>query len=261
MAMGVGYRPATHVWSELVWAYKRGVRSFYNTTDSVTTNIGEFRRFCEAKPAEMEDDVHRVFVNASGVDKELAHALQRLNGVAVIGVESFGRMSATGKARTGIEDNLRAIGILAENRVRMVLSFVLGLPGETAQTLKETEEGIIDLVQDHGHLFDAIHLSPLLVTTGSPAWHSLMALPQVRSKYANRQVPFDVIEVTNDYFGLFCSISRQFCIQRIFSLCETIRAIAPWIKIGAKGILKSEEARIGDWMFAREAESVRYCAE
>lgn len=261
MAMGVGYRPAARVWSELAWAYKRGVRSFYNTTDSVTTNITEFRRFCEAKPAEMQEDVHRVFVNTSGVDMELVHALQRLNGVAVLGVESFGRMSATGKARTCIEDNLRAIGILAENRVRMVLSFVLGLPGETVQTLRETEQGITDLVQDHGHLFDSIHLSPLLVTAGSPAWRRLMALSEVRSKYAGREVPFDVIEVTNDYFRCFCDVSREFCIERIFGLCETIRAIAPWIRIGAKGILKSEETGIEDGTSAREAESVRHCAD
>lgn len=261
MTMGVGYRPAERVWNELTWAYRRGVRRFYNTTDSVTTNGSEFRRFCEAKPTEMQEDVHRVFVNASGVDGELVRALQHLNGVAVIGVESFGRLKATGKARTGIEDNLRAIRILAENQVRMVLSFVLGLPGETTETLRETEQGIIDLVQDHGHLVDSIHLSPLLVTTGSPAWRRLMALPEVRSKYASREVPFDVIEVTNDYFRFFCDVSREFCIERIFRLCETIRAIAPWIRIGAKGILKSEEAAIQDENSRRETEGVRHCAE
>jgi len=190
------------------------------------------------------------------VDSELVRALQRLNGVAVIGVESFGRMAVTGKARTGIEDNLRAIGILAENDLHMVLSFVLGLPGETAGTLGETEQGIMGLVKDYGRLVDAIHLSPLLVTTGSPAWRTVMAVPEVRNKYASRAAPFDVIEVTHDYFNCFCDVSRESCIQRIHSLCSTIRSIAPWIRIGAKGILKSEELGSENQTCSRKAESM-----
>lgn len=261
MAMGVGYRPSESVWSELRWAYERGIRLFYNTTDSVSTNVPEFQRFCERKPVEMQDDVHRVFVNANGVDEEMVRALRCLNGVAVIGIESFGRLKETGKAHTGIEDNLRAIRILAENNVRMIMSYVFGLPGETIESLKETEDGIVGLVEHYGHLFDSIHLSPLLVTTGSPAWRRLMAVPKLRNKYTNREVPFDVIEVTNDYFRQFCHVSREFCIDRIFGLCDTIRAIAPWIIIGAKGILKSEEASFRIRKSRSETEGVRHSIE
>ena len=259
LSMGVGYRAADHVWGELFWAYRRGIRSFYNTTDSVTTEVSEFRRFCEAKPFEMENDTHRVFVNANGVSKELVQGLKRLNGVAVLGIESFGRMEVSGKANTRVVDNLRAIEMLAENGIHMVLSFVWGLPGENDRTLSESEDGIIRLVSAYGPVLDAIHISPLLLTTGSPAWHRLMAEPAMRRRYRGRKVPFDVIEITNEYFRQFCSLSREFCIERIFCLSRELNSISPWLSVGAKGILKSEEALREKLSPSRSVACVRSC--
>ena len=241
ISLGLGYRPAELIWDELLYVYRQGLKFFYNTTDSVTTNIRAFKAFCDAKPLEMKDDIHRVFVNANRVNLELVDSLHRLNGVAVIGIESFGRLEETGKLRTYIGDNLSAVNILARNGVHMVLSFVYGLPKETPETIDATELGIVRLVEEFGHMIDSIHLSPLLVTTGSPAWRRLMALPMVRCKYSTKKVPYDVIEVTNDYFNYFCSVTRDYCIERIFALCSIIRSRNPKIKIGAKGILKSEE--------------------
>lgn len=173
ISLGVGFRPPKRIWRELGIPYEKGIKFYYNTTDSVTTNLHAFNSFCEAKPKAMKESVHRVFVNANQVSKELIESLHRLNGVAVIGVESFGRIAETGKQKTNVQDNLRAIAMLFNGGIRMVLSFVFGLPGENDKSIRQNEEGIIDLVERYGEMIDAIHMSPLLVTTGSPAWPSV----------------------------------------------------------------------------------------
>jgi len=239
--MGVGYRPSDRVWSELLWAYRRGVRRFYNTTDSVTTNISKFLEFCMLKPTEMREDVHRVFINSRDVNDDLIRGLLYLRGSAVIGIESFGMFESVKKLRTSQEDNLLAVNMLHAAGINLVLSFVFGLPGETPETIRMTERGIEWIVEQYGDHIEAIHLSPLIITTGSPAYHQLMGEPDMRDKYHCRPVPYDVIEMSKDYLTKYCHVSRNYCIKQTFSLAKRIKMIAPHINIGAKGILKTEE--------------------
>jgi len=240
LAMGVGYRPASTVWQELLYAYRSGIRFFYNTTDSVTTNTSRFIKFCQEKPQEMKEDIHRVFVNSRDVNNDIVQALRALNGVAVIGVESFGNFRQARKSKTDDSDNLYSIDLFHRSHINMVLSFVFGLPGETSDTLDKNEKGIIEMVSRYGESIDSIHISPLLITTGSPAFRKLMAVPMIRDKYNDLKVPFDIIEMSRDYFSIFCQISRDECIKRIYKVSKEVKKIAPHINIGAKGILNSE---------------------
>jgi len=239
--MGVGYRPSDKVWGELAKAYKHGILDFYNTTDSVTTNKVKFREFCEAKPSDMTEDTHRVFVNSRDVDEELVVSMRRLRGTAVIGIESFGRLAGTGKHRTSNEVNLRSVAILHAAGVKMVLSFVFGLPGETRESIGATEDGITKTVARYGDLIEAIHISPLVITSGSPAYRKLFKDVEVRRKYEAKLLPYDVIEMSEDYFARECQVTRRYCIERAHAIAEKIHKIAPHVRIGAKGILKSEE--------------------
>ena len=241
LSMGIGYRDPFFIWKELLLTYLKGFRFYYNTTDSVTTNLTLFNEFCRKKPKEMSEDIHRVFVNSNQVNNLLIDSLKRLNGMAVLGIESFGAFDNVGKLNTKFEDNLKAIKELCDSNIKIVLSFVFGLPEETEVTIQKNEEGILKLVEDYGNNIESIHISPLLITTGSPAYIKLMSHPRIAMKYRSKKVPFDLIEMSNDYYQLFCKVSRNFVIERIFSIINKINVIAPHIRIGAKGILNSEE--------------------
>jgi len=240
LRMGIGNRDANTVWSELKWAYDHGIYHYYNTTDSVTTNLSHFIEFCNSKPDDMTKDTHRVFINSRDMNNDLIRALELLNGVAVIGVESFGNIESSGKMATTNNESLYAIKKLCDSEIDIILSFVYGLPNENYNTLNTTEEKILELITQYGSRIKALHLSPLLITTGSPAFSKLMSIPHIRAKYSTKKVPYDVIEMSNDYFENFCNVSRNECIERIFILRDKIKRISPKTSIAAKGILNTE---------------------
>lgn len=240
LALGRGYRQPFKIWNELEYLYKKGIKFFYNTTDSITTNKKDFREFVISKPSLMKDDKHRVFVNANHVDNFVIESLKLLNGIAVIGFESFGNFDNTQKLGASVKNNLEVIDKLVYNNLRFVLSFVLGLPSEDESTLESTSEGIIQLVKRYGNSIDAIHISPLLITTGSKAYHDLFSIEQIKDNYKFNCYPYDPIEMSKDYFNIFCKISRE---DALISASKTIKAvneIHPEIKIGLKGVLEEE---------------------
>jgi len=240
LALGKGYRPSSKIWKELNHLYANGIKFYYNTTDSITTNKKAFREFVLSKPSQMLDDKHRVFVNANQVDDFVIESLKLLNGVAVIGFESFGNFDNTQKLGASVKNNLEVIEKLANNKLKFVLSFVLGLPSEDVSSLETTSEGIIKLVKLYGELIDAIHISPLLITTGSKAYHDLFSVPLIQEKYKYDSYPYDPIKMSNDYFNLFCKISREDALVSASKTIKKVNGLHPQIKIGLKGVLESE---------------------
>jgi radical SAM superfamily enzyme YgiQ (UPF0313 family) len=240
LSMGLGYRSPEIIWDELLEQYRNGFRFFYNTTDSVTTNLNLFKDFCIKKPNEIKDASHRVFVNANMVNEHLINSLKMINGIAVMGIESFGNLKKSNKINITENDNIQAIERLFKADLKFVVSFVYGLPEDTPESIDYNSEMIRIIVDKYGSNIDSIHISPLLITTGSTAFYDLYNLPLIKEKYRNMSLPLNPIELSNDYFNNFCMISRKDTIYKILELSEEIKAIAPKIKIGAKGILKAE---------------------
>ena len=121
LSLGKGYRPSEIIWNELNYLYDKGIKFYYNTTDSITTNKKAFREFVLSKPSQMLDDKHRVFVNANQVDDFVIESLKLLNGVAVIGFESFGNFDNTQKLGASVKNNLEVIEKLANNKLKFIV--------------------------------------------------------------------------------------------------------------------------------------------
>ncbi len=239
-SMGIGYRNSTDIWNELLPQYRNGFRFFYNTTDSVTTNINLFTEFCDAKPKEIIEAYHRIFVNANQVNEKLINSLKKINGIPVIGIESFSNLDNSGKVGISNTINLQAMDKLSKAGLKFVISFVFGLPSETIESIEYNSSMIRKIVQYYGLYIDSIHISPLLITTGSKAYHDLFKLPEIKNKYSDKINPFNAISLSEDYFINFCQISRKETIQEIYKLTSDIKSIAPHIMIGAKGITQKE---------------------
>ena len=180
-----------------------------------------------SKPVQLRFDKHKSFINAQNINPDTIDYLRRLNAIAAVGLENFALIDFVGKGSTTVFDNLNALRQLRDASVPASLSMVLGIPGETKSTLEENSDWIDFIFQEYSTIIDQFLISPLIVTTGSKAYHELMALPDMQKKYKNLQLPFDIFEMSKDYFHNFCQVSRQETLEHIIRLNERIKKQVP----------------------------------
>jgi hypothetical protein len=86
-----------------------------------------------------------------------------------------------------------------------------------------TSDGIINLVKTYGDLIEAIHISPLLITTGSKAYNDLFLVQHINNKYKYKSYPYDPIEMSNDYFN--CSVKFHVRMLKWLQVKQLVRSI------------------------------------
>lgn len=230
---GFGWRNPETVWKELQYPYQHGIWRLYNTADTVAVNVEKFGRLAEAKPLELAEMKIKCFINATQVTVETAKLLKRLNAWAAVGIESLSRIQAVGKGKTAVSDNYRAIKILANNGVPMILTFVMGLPGETKESLMTDAKQILQIVKQYRELIYWITVSPLLITIGSRAFDDC----------SNGDLPkrhpwefYNPLLLTEQYFEKFCSVELGEIYKTIAQLKNEIAQMAPKIVFDSKGL-------------------------
>lgn len=239
--LGHGSRPSERVWKELRQARDTwGINKYYNVADSVAVSLSDLQAFVEARPPDFGGETHRCFINAHQVNKRTISCLKRLNALAALGVESYALFEKVGKRLSSVEINEQAISALDDAGIPMVLSFVLGLPGETEETLTRSGRYIQSLVERFP-MIASVEMSPLTVTCGTNAYRDLMA--RAGDQYRNRIPPFDTIELSNHYFDVCCHVSRAKTIQVTATLTSAIKRVRPEIWVDVKGV-SPEERRV-----------------
>lgn len=230
---GFGWRNPQLVWQELRYAHLQGIKKIYNTADTVAVSLKQLRQLAETKPSDLAEMKIKCFINATQVTNETAELLKQLNAWAAVGIESLSRVAAVGKGKTTTEDNYRAIEILAQHSVPMILTFVMGLPGETKESLEADAKEIIRIVQKYCSSIYWITVSPLLVISGSRAFNDSMTenLP-VRDKWEF----YNPLLLTEQYFKKFCSVEIDVVYRTIARLKDEISKIAPEIIFDSKGL-------------------------
>jgi radical SAM superfamily enzyme YgiQ (UPF0313 family) len=233
---GFGWRNPEIVWQELEYPYQQGIRKLYNTADTVAVNIEQLKLLAKTKPIELKEMKIKCFINATQVNEETAELMKQLNAWAAVGIESLSRISVVGKGKTTTDDNYRSIETLAKCNVPIILTFVMGLPGETKKSLKEDERKILDLIQKYCSYLHWITVSPLLITLGSRAFDDCL-------KGFNGLLPkkhiwefYNPLLLTEQYFKRFCSVKLNDVYRTIFDLKNKISEFAPKIVFDSKGL-------------------------
>ena len=240
ISLGKGFRDPNIVWAELLGLYRRGFRYFYNNTDTVAVSVPQLRRFVEFKPREMTDDRHHVFINASQLTPEVILLLQRLNATVHIGIENPALYETVGKHGSHLGDNEQALRYLKDAQIPAILSFVVGMPGEDEQTLAQNRSYIKYITSQYGGIIQQILISPLMLTSGSRAYDDRMGNPKMAEKYQKKTPPFDVIEMSEDYFRLKTRITRRRALEWIKGIYQLGLGTNPSIKMDTKGITSEE---------------------
>jgi anaerobic magnesium-protoporphyrin IX monomethyl ester cyclase len=117
-------------------------------------------------------------VRASELDQEICGMLKDMNiSWVYIGLESASDavLQRINKQAT-VEQNVRALRLLKELGFSVTASFMLGMPGETADDMKRTAEFI---ERNLGTLFDEFMVYPVIPFPGTRIWRDAVSLGKV----------------------------------------------------------------------------------
>ena len=173
--MDCGYRPRNPslVWDELsVLAEKFGADAFWDVADSAVNDEKWMKIFNVARPSGFTPKLYFYF-RADAITENMCHLLNSLNCQLVfVGFESGADsiLKGVGVGKT-IEQSRKATQLLADHGINIMGSFILGLAGETADTVERTIE-FANWLGDLGNL-ETISASVLMPLPGSKVFNML----------------------------------------------------------------------------------------
>lgn len=179
MYPGFRVRPPRVVWEEITRAaHEQNVDFVWDVSDSLTCDVTWLRDLVKSRPQRINPGF-MVLGRANEITDEVADLLFRLNCRRVlVGVESGSReMLAACNKGTTPEQNLEAAKRLAERRIELFPSFVIGLPGESEETLRQTYEHACRLFEIG--LVREVQALPLIPITGSKAFRESVGSPEI----------------------------------------------------------------------------------
>lgn len=221
-------RAPENVWKEILWLRDTyGVDYVWDVAGSFMGNSDWIRTFHAARPK-----VSGVALEIYGRASEVIQPgmLEMLVDIGVhkifIGAES-GDLKNLRLARKGTtpEVNFRAVKKCAQHGIALSLGFVVGLPGETIESLDRTLAHVQELVWE-GEV-ETISCSVLLPIPGSVSFQMLADHSETKSKYATGD-HWDVEGMQRDWLRLFTSISYDEAVdatELILSYAPTQSAI------------------------------------
>ncbi len=192
-----------------------GIRGIFETSDNLTSFLAEnnkrrndFLRQLAARRSEFADMEFYVCGRSSDLTLETVRILKELGVDRVsMGMDSGQQQMLDGLNKgEKIEDHFGALELLQNNGMMAFLSFVLGSPGETEETLQETIDHIDRLVKTGA--VRILKASPLIPLKGSRAWRKMMAIDTLKSKYEGDDCP-EPIEVATDWAKHFCKVTYE----------------------------------------------------
>ena len=211
------FRDPKHIWDEissLIEKYK--VDFIWDPSDNLIGDKDWFKSFCEAKPKELK--IHYTnYVDAKGIDEEVARLLVETGCCSVfVGMEAGdATMLKNMNKRSTLQDNIRAMQILQKYRITVIVGVVVGVPGESEESLARTLEFLKGLLEFDN--LDRIEWGSLVPFPGSKANRLLRQHPALVDKYKNfgdENYTRDLFSMVEDWYKYFCEIDFDY-IQKL----------------------------------------------
>ena len=204
------------VWDEISSLVEKYRADFiWDPSDNLVGDKEWFKSFCQAKPRNL--NIHYTnYVDAKGVDEEVARLLVEMGCVSVfVGMEAGDQtMLENMNKRSTIEDNLRAMEILHKYRLGVIVGVVVGVPGESKESLHRTLE-FLKSISDYDN-FDRFEWGTVVPFPGSKANTMLRQHPDLREKYKNfgdENYTSDLLSMVEDWFNYYCNVDFEYLQQ------------------------------------------------
>ena len=179
-------RSPERVWKEINNLHnKYGCNHFWELSDTIGCDINWLRRFYALRPK--REISFRGYLRASEATQETVELMSSLGYKEVfIGVES-GDNAILKKANKGctIAQNKNATILLKNAGVKTFASIVLGLPGESRQSLQATYNHVCDLFKNGLYTLSVCIFAPYV---GSRAFRILLANSKISAQYGENDV-------------------------------------------------------------------------
>jgi len=195
-----------HEISTLVGKYRADF--IWDPSDNLVGDKEWFKAFCAAKPKGLK--VHYTnYVDAENIDEEVARLLAESGCVSVfVGMESGDpKMLESMNKRAKLEDNIRAMKLLQKYRIGVIAGVVVGVQGESRESLGRTVEFLKKLTEFDN--FDRFEWGTLIPFPGSKANRMLREHPDLKEKYkdfGNKNYLFQLVSMIQDWHRHYCEI-------------------------------------------------------
>lgn len=172
---GVRFRDIDQIWSEIrMLQEKYGVNSIWDIADDNLNDRAWFEEFVKKKPKSCRDVGFFIYSRANCIKPWVISYFRELNVEEVfLGIESGDnrllRNSFKGQTR---ESSYRAMELLSKSKIKFYPSFVLGLPGETEESLQNTVGLCRDIAELGG--LDRMAATILKPIPGSRAYQRIL---------------------------------------------------------------------------------------
>ena len=116
--------------------------------------------------------------------------------------------------RSTIEDNLKAMDILSKYRLGVIVGVVVGVPGETKESLHKTL-GFLKRISEYDN-FDRFEWGTVVPFPGSTANTMLRQNPELKEKYKNfgdENYTNDLLSMVEDWFNHYCEVDFKYLQQ------------------------------------------------
>lgn len=246
------YRDGSNIWREvreLVEHYK--VDYLVDFSDTTLQNLDVFGKLVRDRPVDLNPDWH-IFARMDELTPQTVKLASQLPCRHMfVGIESGDpeRYKAANKMAGSPAESLAKARLLNEYDIALTPSYVIGLPGETEESLQTTLEHAYRLRQITG--FEEIFCCQLIPFPGSVAFQML------RKRYAIQSDMIDVQYLKRLWADTFCSASfceMERCVNDILSLGEYRITISRSLDAGdASAGNRETERREG--LMTRESES------
>lgn len=204
---GVQYCNPERVWDEIEhFNSLYGVDYFWDVSDSFVDNNEWLDKFKKAKPSYLNPSFE-IYGRANRINDKKAELLKDIGVFEVfIGAES-GDNDILKNINKPVSKELvlRAINALAKFDIRVTVSFVIGLPGETSQSLAKTIKFSEELAKYNNVIETST--SVMMPIPGSRAFKNLISIPEVARQYSGDL--FDIEGLRNEWIKRFTSLSYR----------------------------------------------------
>lgn len=173
---GIRFREIEQIWMEIEMLQEQyGVNSIWDISDDNLNNIDWFKRFVKARPASCRDLSFFIYSRVNCIKPEIIPYLHELRVEEIfLGVESGDNrvLQQSFKGQTA-RSALRAVSLLKESNITYFPSFILGLPGESAESMENTYQLCKQMAEIGG--LERLGCTILIPIPGSAAFNMLLA--------------------------------------------------------------------------------------
>lgn len=214
------------------WRYIQNLIYHYNidfiwdVSDTFTSNKDWLNELVKFKPKDMDVAFH-VYAR---IDDLYEDTVKKLNIIGVkevlLGIESFDNEMLR-SANKGLSRNkiLNILKLLNEYQIDVAVSFVLGLPGESEETLKTTSDYLHEIAWMDNIIEN--HASVLIPLPGSRIYNEILNEPHLSKKYLGKDL-IDLNEFQKDYLNSYTKCGAEIVYKYYTEIDSIFRSAGPF---------------------------------